>query len=165
VGCAKIATFKTANQLAVFCVYNEGVDHLTKAAINHTLHCLLGCSIGEILGVVVGTALGWSNFGTIVLAIVLAFFFGYLLTFQSVYRKSKDTKVAFKTALATDTTSITTMEIMDNAFILLVPGAMNANIDSGLFWGSLFTALAVAFVVTVPVNRFMIARSGHMHHH
>ena len=141
------------------------MDNLTRQAISHTLHCLLGCSIGEILGMVVSTALRWSNFASILLSIVLAFFFGYLLTFQSVYRKNKDSRQAVKTAVATDTTSILSMEAVDNVFILLVPGAINANVDTKLFWLSLLSSLVVAFVLTVPVNRFLIFRSDHMHHH
>jgi len=142
------------------------LDALTKQAINHTLHCLLGCAIGEVLGMVIATALDWSDFASIALAVALAFFFGYLLTFQSVYRRNKDAKAAAKTALATDTVSITTMEIVDNAFILIVPGAMAATLSSGLFWWSLALALAIAFVLAVPVNRFMIARGiGHSGHH
>ena len=138
---------------------------LTRQAVNHTLHCLLGCSIGEILGMALATWWGWSNFASIVLAVALAFFFGYLLTFQSVYRKTRDAKVSAKTTVATDTSSIISMEAVDNLFILIVPGAINAELDSGLFWWSLLVSLAVAFVVTVPVNRYFIARSGHMHHH
>lgn len=114
---------------------------------------------------VVATALKWSNFASIALAIVLAFFFGYLLTFQSVYRKNKNSRTAVKTAVAIDTTSIISMEAVDNVFILLVPSAINANVDTRLFWWSLLISLVVAFVITVPVNRFLISRSGHMHHH
>ena len=141
------------------------MDNLTKQAVSHTLHCLLGCSIGEILGMAISTGLKWSNFASIAISIILAFFFGYLLTFQSVYRKNKDSRQAIKTAVATDTTSIISMETVDNIFILLVPGAINANIDTKLFWFSLLTSLVVAFFLTVPVNRLMIAHSAHMHHH
>jgi len=141
------------------------VDNLTKQAVSHTLHCLLGCSIGEILGMVISTSLKWSNFASIFISIVLAFFFGYLLTFQSVYRKNRDSRQAVKTAVATDTTSIISMEAVDNVFILLVPGAINANIDTKLFWWSLLVSLVVAFIITVPVNRFVLSRSGHMHQH
>lgn len=129
------------------------------------MHCLLGCSIGEILGMVLATAWGWSNFASILLSIILAFFFGYLLTFQSIYRKTKDAPSAVKNTVATDTTSIISMEAVDNIFILLVPGAINATLSSSLFWWSLLVSLVVAFIVTVPVNRYFIARSGHMHHH
>lgn len=141
------------------------LDVLTRQAVDHTLHCLLGCSIGEILGMVISTGLKWSNTASITISIILAFFFGYLLTFQSVYRKNKAAKKAAKTAVATDTTSIISMEAVDNAFILLVPGAINANIDTKLFWLSLLTSLIVAFFLTVPVNRWFISRSGGVHHH
>jgi putative flippase GtrA len=141
------------------------VDHLTNAAIKHTLHCLTGCAIGEVTGVAIGTALGWHAAPTIALAIALAFLFGYLLTFRSVYPHSPSLNAAIKITLATDTVSITSMEIIDNAVLLAIPGAMESSLDSWFFWGSLAFALAVAFVVTVPVNRFMIARSGHDHHH
>lgn len=141
------------------------MDTITKQATSHTLHCLLGCSIGEILGMVISTGLKWSNFASILISIILAFFFGYGLTFQSVYRKNKDTRQAAKTAVATDTTSIISMEAVDNIFILLVPGAINANVDTKLFWWSLLASLIVAFFITVPVNRIMISRSPQMHHH
>lgn len=140
-------------------------NHLTNMAIRHTLHCLTGCAIGEVLGIVIGTALGWHTAPTIALAVTLAFFFGYLLTFRSVYPKSDSLRSAVKITLATDTVSITSMEIVDNAILLAIPGAMDAMLDSWFFWASLAFALAVAFVVTVPVNRFMIARSGHQHMH
>jgi uncharacterized membrane protein YbjE (DUF340 family) len=142
------------------------LDALTKQAVNHTLHCLLGCSIGEILGMVIATALNWSNTASILVSIVLAFFFGYLLTFKSVHRQQKNTRQAVKTTITTDTTSIATMEVVDNAFILLVPGAITATLSSGLFWWSLLASLAIAFIVTVPVNRIMIAHgTGHSGHH
>jgi putative flippase GtrA len=142
------------------------LDALTKQAINHTLHCLLGCSIGEILGMVLATAMAWSNAASILISVVLAFFFGYLLTFRSIYRKHDDVSSAAKATLATDTVSITSMEIVDNIFILLVPGAISATLSSTLFWWSLLVSLAVAFAVTVPVNRYMMSRgSGHGHHH
>lgn len=141
------------------------IDTLTRQAIDHTLHCLLGCSIGEILGMVISTGLKWSNAASIAISIFLAFFFGYMLTFQSVYRKNRDTKKSAKTAVATDTVSIISMESVDNIFILLVPGAINANVDTKLFWLSLLCSLVIAFLITVPVNRYMISRSPHLHHH
>ena len=135
---------------------------LTRLAVTATLHCLTGCAIGEILGMVIGTALGWSNGPTIVLAIVLAFVFGYSFTIGPVMRSGLPLRAAIPVALAADTLSITVMEIVDNAVMLLVPGAMDAHLDSPLFWGSLAFALAVAFVVTVPVNRWLIGRGkGH----
>ena len=127
-----------------------------------TLHCLTGCAIGEVLGMVIGTALGWGDWATIALAVVLAFFFGYALTVGPVLRSGLTFGAAVKVALAADTVSILVMEVVDNAVLLTVPGAMEAGLDSALFWGSLAFALAVAFVVTVPVNRAMIARGrGH----
>ncbi|MEO7262250.1 MAG: DUF4396 domain-containing protein [Jatrophihabitantaceae bacterium] len=135
---------------------------LTRVAMSATLHCLTGCAIGEILGMVIGTALGWSNLQTIVLAIVLAFFFGYALTIRPILRSGLTLAAAIPVALAADTLSITVMEIVDNAIILLIPGAMEAGLTSPLFWGSLAAALALAFVLTVPVNRWLISRGkGH----
>ena len=135
---------------------------LTRLAISATTHCLTGCAIGEVLGVVIGTALGWGNGATMVLAIVLAFVFGYSLTIAPVLKAGLGLGAALGLALAADTLSITVMEIVDNAVLLVVPGAMNAGLDSPLFWGSLVVSLAIAFVVTVPVNRALIARGrGH----
>ena len=135
---------------------------LTRLAISATLHCLTGCAIGEVLGMVIGTALGWSDVQTIVLAVALAFVFGYALTIGPVLRSGLALSAAIPVALAADTVSITVMEIVDNAVILLVPGAMEAGLGDRLFWVALAVALAVAFVVTVPVNRWLIARGrGH----
>jgi hypothetical protein len=135
---------------------------LTRLAVSATLHCLTGCAIGEILGMVIGTALGWSDVQTIVLAVALAFVFGYAFTIGPVMRSGLALRAAIPVALAADTVSITVMEIVDNAVMLLVPGAMDAGLDSPLFWGALAFALAVAFVVTVPVNRWLIGRGkGH----
>jgi hypothetical protein len=143
---------------------------LSRLAVSATLHCLTGCAIGEVLGMVIGTALGWSDAQTIVLAVALAFFFGYALTVGPVLRSGLSLRAAVPVALAADTVSITVMEIVDNAVMLLVPGAMDAGLSSPLFWVALAFALAVAFVVTVPVNRWLISRGrGHaavhaMHH-
>ena len=142
---------------------------LTQLAISATLHCLTGCAIGEVLGMVIGTALGWSDAQTIVLAVALAFVFGYAFTIGPVVRSGLALRAAIPVALAADTVSITVMEIVDNAVMLLVPGAMDAGLASWLFWGSLAFALAVAFVVTVPVNRWLIGRGKghavvHAHH-
>src|ERR687894_1348023 len=135
---------------------------LTRLAISATLHCLPGCAIGEVLGMVIGTALGWSDVQTIVLALALAFVFGYAFAIGPVMRSGLALRAAIPVALAADTVSITVMEIVDNAVMLLVPGAMDAGLASWLFWASLAFALAVAFVVTVPVNRWMIGRGrGH----
>ncbi len=135
---------------------------LTRMAVSATLHCLTGCAIGEVLGMVIGTALGWSDVQTIVLAVALGFVLGYASTIGPVMRSGLALRAAIPVALAADTVSITVMEIVDNAVMLLVPGAMDAGLDSPLFWGALAFALAVAFVVTVPVNRWLIGRGkGH----
>jgi|SRR5687768_11449825 len=135
---------------------------LTKLAVSATLHCLTGCAIGEVLGMVIGTALGWSNLSTIVLAVALAFVFGYSLTIRPVLKSGVPLRAAIGVAFAADTVSIAVMEIVDNAVMLLVPGAMEAGLTGWLFWASLAFALAVAFVVTVPVNRWLISRGkGH----
>jgi hypothetical protein len=135
---------------------------LTRMAVSATLHCLTGCAIGEVLGMVIGTALDWSDVQTMVLAVALAFVFGYAFTIGPVMRSGLALRAAIPVALAADTVSITVMEIVDNAVMLLVPGAMDAGLDSPLFWGALAFALAVAFVVAVPVNRWLIGRGkGH----
>ena len=131
-------------------------------AATATLHCLTGCAIGEVLGMIIGTALGLHNLATVVLSIVLAFGFGYGLTMRSALASGLSARQAVRLALAADTVSITVMEISDNAFILAVPGALNAGLTSPLFWGSLAVSLVVAFVVTTPVNHWLIARGkGH----
>ncbi len=131
-------------------------------AVSATLHCLTGCAIGEVLGMVIGTALDWGNVPTIVLAVVLAFFFGYALSMRGVLRAGVGFRQALKVALAADTVSITVMEAVDNGVLLVIPNAMEAPLDSPLFWGSLAVAFAVAFVVTAPVNKWLIGRGkGH----
>jgi hypothetical protein len=142
--------------------HHHGHDNVTRVAVDATLHCLTGCAIGEILGMLIGTALGWGNWPTVALSVVLAFFFGYLLTSLPLLRAGLALSAVIPIALASDTLSITTMEIVDNAIMLLVPGAMDAGLGSILFWGSLAFALSVAGIVTVPVNRWLIARGkGH----
>ena len=137
-------------------------DDSWRTAISATLHCLTGCAIGEVLGMVLATWWGWANLPSILLAIVLAFFFGYLLTFTSVRRHGMTPAAAIKVAIAADTVSILVMELIDNAFIVVVPGAMAAGLTDLLFWWSLVVSLAIAFAVTVPVNRWMIGRGrGH----
>jgi hypothetical protein len=127
-----------------------------------TLHCLTGCAIGEVLGMVIGTSLGLPDGATVALAVALAFVFGYALTMRGVLRAGLPFRRALRVALAADTLSIAVMEIVDNAVILAVPGAMEAGLSSALFWLTLAGALAVAFVVTLPVNRAMISRGkGH----
>jgi len=141
---------------------------LNRTAFSATVHCLTGCSIGEVLGMVIGSALGWSNFAIIVLAIVLAFFFGYGLTMLPLLRSGMALGVVLPLALASDTLSITVMEIVDNLIIVVIPGAMNAGLGSLLFWGSLAFALVVAGVAAFPVNRYLISRGkGHavVHEH
>jgi len=135
---------------------------LTKSAVQATLHCLTGCAIGEILGMVLATAFGWGNALSIGVSIVLAFVFGYALTLRSVLREGVSPRRGLSLAFASDTLSITTMEIVDNLFIVLVPGALAAGLTDSLFWWSLVVSLAVAFVAAVPVNRWLIARGrGH----
>lgn len=142
------------------------IDTTTKHAIRHTLHCLTGCGIGETLGSVIGAGLKWPNVWQTVLAVVLAFAFGYGLTFRGARKTGSTPREAGRTALQVDTVSITSMEIIDNLLEYLIPGAMSALVSSWLFWWSLAVSLAVAFVVTVPVNRFMMVRSGnHQHMH
>ena len=135
-----------------------------------TLHCLTGCAIGEVLGMVIGTLAGLSNTATVVLSVALAFVFGYALTMRGVLRAGIGFREALKVALAADTVSIAVMEIVDNAIVLAVPGAMEAGLASWLFWASLAFSLVIAFVVTVPVNRWMIGRGKghavvHAYHH
>ena len=142
--------------------HHAPADGSWRTAISATLHCLTGCAIGEVLGLVLATWWGWPNAPSIALAIVLAFVFGYALTMLPLLRAGLTLRQALTVAFAADTLSITVMEVVDNAIVLLVPGAMAAGLLDGLFWGSLVVALAIAFVVTVPVNRAMIARGkGH----
>jgi hypothetical protein len=135
---------------------------LTRLAVSATLHCLTGCAIGEILGLVLATWWGWSNAPSIALAVALAFVFGYAFTVVPVLRFGLPLRRAVAVALAADTVSIVTMEIIDNVIMVLVPGAMDAGLTELLFWGSLAVSLAIAFVLTVPVNRWLIGRGkGH----
>jgi hypothetical protein len=139
-------------------------------AAQATLHCLTGCAIGEVLGMVIGTSLGLHNAATVVLSIALAFVFGYALTMRPVLGAGVGFRAALGVALAADTVSIAVMELLDNAVIVAVPGAMDAGLTSLLFWGSLAFSLVVAFVLTTPVNRWMIGRGKghavvHQYHH
>jgi hypothetical protein len=143
---------------------------LTRTAVSATLHCLTGCAIGEVLGMVLATWWGWANAPSIVLATVLAFFFGYSLTVRPVLRSGLGLRRAVRVALAADTLSIVTMELVDNGVVVAVPGALEAGLADALFWGSLAFSLVVAFFVTVPVNRALIARGRghavvHAYHH
>ena len=138
------------------------MNDLWRTAITATRHCLTGCAIGEVLGMALATWWGWGDVSSIALAVGLAFFFGYLLTFLGVRRAGLDVRAAVRTALAADTISILVMEIVDNGFMVAVPGALDAGLADWLFWGALAAGLAVAFVVTVPVNYWMIGRGrGH----
>jgi len=139
-------------------------------AASATLHCLTGCAIGEVLGMIIGTAFGWHNVPTIVLSVVLAFAFGYALTMRGVLRAGVGVRQAVRVALAADTVSILVMELVDNAVIVVVPGAMDAGLATVLFWASLAFSLAVAFVAALPVNKWMIGRGlghavAHEYHH
>ena len=134
----------------------------TRVALDATLHCLTGCAIGEIAGMAIGTALGLGNFPTVVLSIALAFVFGYGLTSLPLLRAGLALSAVIPIALASDTLSITTMEIVDNAIVLAVPGALAAGLGDVLFWGSLAFALVVAGAFALPVNRWLLARGkGH----
>jgi hypothetical protein len=135
---------------------------LNSVAFSATLHCLTGCAIGEVLGMVIGTALGFSDLGTIALAVALAFLFGYGLTSLPLLRSGLALGAVIPIALAADTISIAVMEIVDNLIMVLVPEAMEAGLDSLLFWGALAFALVIAGAVAFPVNRWLIARGkGH----
>ena len=142
---------------------------LNRLAFAATVHCLSGCAIGEVAGMVIGTALGWSNLETIALAVVLAFISGFALTMLPLLRAGLAFGAVVKLALAADTVSITIMEVVDNAVMLAIPGAMHAGLDEVLFWGSLAFALVVAGAAAFPVNRWLIARGRghavvHAHH-
>jgi hypothetical protein len=141
---------------------------LNRLAASATIHCLTGCAIGEVLGLVIGTALGWGTGATLVLAVALAFAFGYALTLLPLVRAGLPLATALGLALASDTASITIMEVIDNAVMLAVPGAMDAGLGEPRFWGSLAAALVVAGAAAFPVNRWLIARGrGHalVHRH
>ncbi|QQC90202.1 DUF4396 domain-containing protein [Streptomyces alfalfae] len=145
----------------------EGVSWAMAAKA--TLHCLTGCAIGEILGMVIGTALMWGNVPTMALAVTLAFLFGYSFTLFAVLRSGLDFRSAVKVALAADTVSIAVMELVDNGIVALTPGAMDAHLSDGLFWSALLGGFAVAFLITTPVNKWMIGRGKghavvHAHH-
>lgn len=151
-------------------------DHtfnLNRTAASATLHCLTGCAIGEVLGMIISTALKWSALASVVISIVLAFLFGYALSIYSLLKAGVSLKPAVGTALAADTVSIAVMEISDNAFILLIPGAIHAGLNTVLFWISLIVSLLVAFAAAFPVNRYLIskgkghalAHKHHEHHH
>jgi hypothetical protein len=143
--------------------------NLNKLALSATVHCLTGCAIGEILGMVLSTWWGWGSSASIALSIVLAFFFGYGLTSLPLVRSGMSVRQVAPLAFASDTASITTMEIVDNLFIVVVPGAISAGLGDALFWWSLGAGLLIAGAVAFPVNRWLIARARghavmHVHH-
>jgi hypothetical protein len=135
---------------------------LTAVALSATLHCLTGCAIGEVAGMAIGTALGFSDWGTVALAVALAFVFGYTLTSLPLLRAGLALATVVPIALASDTASIAVMEIVDNAIVVVIPGALDAELGDLLFWGSLAFSLFIAGIVAVPLNRWLIARGkGH----
>jgi hypothetical protein len=147
---------------------NMSGGSVNRLAFSATVHCLTGCAIGEILGMVLATWWGWGNFASIVLSIILAFFFGYGLTSLPLLRSGLSLRQVAPLAFASDTASITTMEIVDNLFILIVPGAIAAGLGDALFWWSLIVGLLIAGVIAFPVNRWLLVRGrGHavMHEH
>jgi hypothetical protein len=147
---------------------NTSESSVNRLAFMATVHCLTGCAIGEILGMVLATWWGWGNFASILLSIVLAFFFGYGLTSLPLLRSGLSVRQVAPLAFASDTASITTMEIVDNLFILIVPGAISAGLGDPLFWWSLLVGLAIAGVIAYPVNRWLLVRGrGHavVHEH
>ena len=151
-------------------VHHEPGQSLNQLALSATVHCLTGCAIGEVLGMAIGTALGWSNGPTIVASIVLAFFFGYALTSLPLLRAGLSPRRVAPLAFASDTLSITTMEIVDTLIIVLIPGALAAELGDPLFWGSLAVALLIAGGFAFPVNRWLLARGKghavvHQYHH
>ena len=147
---------------------SEQTQNLNRLALSATVHCLTGCAIGEVLGMILATWWGWGDFASIALAAVLAFFFGYGLTSLPLLRSGMSLRQVAPLAFASDTASITTMEIVDNLFILIVPGAIAAGLGDPLFWWSLAVGLLIAGAVAYPVNRWLLARGkGHavMHAH
>lgn len=143
-------------------------ESLNRTAMSATLHCLLGCAIGEVAGLMIGTALGWGNVSTIALAVTLAFISGFALTTIPFLKRGFGIIASVKIALAADTASITVMEIIDNGLMMWIPGAMDAPLDSLLFWGSMTVSLLIAGLFAFPLNRWLIARGkGHalVHHH
>ncbi len=147
----------------------HATQSLNRLAFSATVHCLTGCAIGEVLGIVIGTALGWSDLATIALAVALAFLFGYSFTSWPLLRSGMTLAAVAPIAFASDTISITIMEIVDNSVILLIPGAMDAGLDDIGFWAALAVALLIAGVAAYPANRWLLARGKghavvHQHH-
>jgi hypothetical protein len=147
---------------------HENESSLNALAFTATVHCLTGCAIGEVLGMVIGTALGWSALQTIVLAVALAFLFGYSLTSLPLLRSGMTLAAVVPIALASDTISVAIMEVVDNAIMLLIPGAMDAGLGQAGFWAALAAALLIAGAAAYPVNRWLLSRGkGHavVHRH
>jgi Domain of unknown function (DUF4396) len=141
---------------------HHGGQSLNGLAVSATNHCLTGCVIGEVAGMAIGTALGWGNLGTIALAVGLAYLFGFALTSLPLVRAGLTFAAIVPIALAADTVSITIMEVIDNAFVLLVPGAMDAGLGDWLLWASIAGGFAIAYPFAFLANRYMIARGkGH----
>ncbi len=145
-------------------------ENINRTAASATLHCLTGCAIGEVLGMIISTALGWAAVPSIAISIVLAFFFGYLLSLLPLLKHGLGWNKSLKIAFAADTASISVMEITDNLVILIIPGAITAGLTTFLFWGSLAFSLMVAFLVAFPLNRYLISRGkghavAHKYHH
>lgn len=135
---------------------------LDRTAFSATLHCLTGCAIGEVAGMIISSALGWATTESIAISIALAFLFGYALSLGPLIRHGLGWRKSMKITLAADSVSIAVMEIADNGFILLVPGAIGAGLGSLLFWTSLLLSLMVAFIAAFPINRLLISRGkGH----
>lgn len=160
---------QTRHEHAAHASHAAAAGSLNRIAFSATAHCLTGCAIGEVLGVMIGTALGWGNWETIVLAIALAYVFGYALTMVPLVRAGLALTAALPLAFASDTVSIAVMEFVDNVVLLLIPGAMEAGLDDALFWASLAFALVLAGIAAFPVNRYLIARGKghavvHAHH-
>jgi len=147
-----------------------GCEGCVRLAFSATTHCLTGCAIGEVSGLVIATSFGWSDFPSIAIAVVLAFFFGYSLTMWPLLRAGVAFAAAVPLALASDTISIVVMEIVDNAIVIAVPGAIDAGLDELLFWGSLAVALAIAFLPALALNYYLVRRGWghaqlHKYHH
>lgn len=141
------------------------LDQTTKMAIKHTLHCLIGCGVGEVVGMLIASAFGWHRLDRLSLAILFAFVFGYSLTYRGVRKNANSAKEAFRITAATDTVSITTMEIVDNTIEFIIPNALLVTATQPRFWWGLALSLSIAFIITVPVNRYMISKNPHHHMH
>lgn len=135
------------------------LDQLTRQALRHTTHCLIGCGIGEVAGMLIAAGLGWHRLGRLSLAIGLAFVVGYSFTYWGVRKQTATAAKAMRVTLATDTVSIATMELVDTTIELIIPNALLVSATSPRFWWGLAVSLLIAFVVTIPVNRFMMSKN------